>query len=136
MPDWSRRFIAIVSRLAPGANRREFRAEWEAELAIDSSFARAAGALPDAWYLFRQQWSLHMLTQDIRYAVRLLRRRPAYTVVVLLTLAVGIGATTAMFSVINGVLIRPLPYPAADRLVTVWENDRINRKPRYPVAPA
>jgi putative ABC transport system permease protein len=136
MRDWSRRFIAVVSRLAPGADRREFRAEWEAELATDPSFARAAGALPDAWFLFRQQWSADMLTQDLRYAVRLLARRPAYTAIVILTLALGIGATTAVFSVVNGVLIRPLPYPAPQRLVTVWENDRLNMKPRYPVAPA
>jgi putative ABC transport system permease protein len=132
----SRRFVALVSRLAPRAARREFRAEWEAELATDPSFTRALGSVPDAWYLFRQQWSLDMLAQDIRYAVRLLGRRPAYTAVVLLTLAIGIGATTAMFSVINGVLIRPLPYPDAGRLVAVWENDRLNLKPRYPVAPA
>ena len=136
MSDLARRFVAVVSRLAPGASRREFRAEWEAELATDPTFARAAGALPDAWYLFRQQWSLDMLTQDIRYAARLLARRPAYTAIVLLTLALGIGATTAVFSVINGVLIRPLPYPAAGRLVSVWENDRLNLRPRYPVAPA
>ena len=136
MRDLPRRFVAIVSRLAPRAARREFRAEWEAELATDPSFARAAGALPDAWYLFRQQWSLDMLTQDIRYAVRLLARRPAYTTIVILTLALGIGATTAVFSVINGVLIRPLPYPASERLATVWENDRLNLRPRYPVAPA
>ena len=136
MPDLARRFVAIVSRLAPGAARREFRAEWEAELATDPTFARAAGALPDAWFLFRQQWSFAMLMQDVRYAVRLLARRPAYTALVLLTLALGIGATTAVFSVINGVLIRPLPFPAPARLVTVWENDRLNLKPRYPVAPA
>jgi hypothetical protein len=119
MADLVRRFIALVSRLAPGAARREFRAEWEAELAADPSFARAIGAVPDALFLARQQWSLQMLTQDVRYALRLLRRRPAYTAIVLLTLALGIGATTAVFSVISGVLIRPLPYPDAGRLLAV-----------------
>src|SRR4051812_4344430 len=136
MRDLPRRFIAVVSRLAPGAARREFRAEWEAELATDPSFGRAVGAVPDAWFLFRQQWSLDMLSQDLRYGVRLLARRPAYTAIVVLTLAIGIGATTAVLSVINGVLLQPLPYPDAARLVTVWENDRLNLKPRYPVAPA
>jgi len=136
MPDRVRRFIALVSRLAPVGARREFRAEWEAELAADPSFARAIGAVPDALFLARQQWSLQMLTQDVRYALRLLRRRPGYTAIVLLTLALGIGATTAVFSVISGVLIRPLPYPDAGRLLTMWENDRLNLKPRYPVAPA
>src|SRR5205823_12745738 len=59
---------------------------------------------------------------------------PAYTSLVLVTLAIGIGATTAVFSAIDTVLLRPLPYPDSARLVTVWENDRINRKPRYRVA--
>lgn len=58
--------------------------------------------------------------QDTRYALRLLLRQPAYTLFVVLTLTVGIGATTAVFSVVNGVVLRPLPFPDADRLVTVW----------------
>jgi len=136
MRDRLRRFIAIASRLAPRGARREFRAEWEAELATDPSFVRAVGALADAWSLQRQQWSLDMLQQDIRYGLRVLAGRPLYTALVAVTLAVGIGATTAVFSVINGVLLRPLPFPGDQRLVMIWENDRLNLKPRYPVAPA
>jgi len=136
MRETLRRFIALLSRLVPGAERREFRAEWDAELATDPSFTRAIGALSDAWCLHRQQWSLDMLSQDFRYGLRVLARRPVYTLLVILTLAIGIGATTAVFSVINGVLLRPLPYPDDQRLVVVWENDRLNLKPRYPVAPA
>lgn len=64
------------------------------------------------------------LLTDIRYAVRSLSRQPAFTMVAGGTLALGIGATTAIFSVANGVLLRPLPYPGADRLVAVWEDDR------------
>jgi putative ABC transport system permease protein len=131
-----RRFIAVVSRLAPAARRREFRAEWDAELATDPSIGRALGAVPDALFLVRQQWSAEMIAQDIRYGARALTRRPAFTAIVILTLAVGIGATTAVFSVVNAVLLRPLPYPDPARLVMVWENDRLNGKPRYPAAPA
>jgi hypothetical protein len=59
------------------------------------------------------------MLSDLRFALRALRRRPAFTAMVVLTLALGIGANSAIFSVVNGVLLRALPYPESDRLIVV-----------------
>ena len=147
MPELARAIVRVASRIVPPHLRRDFREEWDAELSADRqadvarsgrprSVTRALGSVPDAIYLASRQWSVDMLLQDVRYAFRVLRQRAAYTALVVLTLGVGIGAATAVFSAIDAVLLQPLPFRNPSQLVQVFENDRVNQKPRYPVAPA
>lgn len=114
-----------------------WRQEWEAELQWrerkiaewDKLDARnkldllrhSAGAFIDALWLQPKRWEDEMV-QDLRFGVRMLVRHKGFTFVAVMTLALGIGANTAMFSVVNAVLLRPLPFQNAERMVLLWGN--------------
>ncbi|MGH7568096.1 MAG: ABC transporter permease [Gemmatimonadales bacterium] len=74
------------------------------------------------------------LVHDLRYALRQLRTHPGFTAVAVMTLALGIGANTAIFSVVDGVLLRPAPFTDMDRLMMVWETDRKSGTAREPAS--
>jgi predicted permease len=77
---------------------------------------------------------MRMLLEDLRFAARALARRPLFAGIVAATLALGIGGNVAVFSIVDGVLLRPLPYRDPERLVIVWENDRLRGSDREAVS--
>ena len=77
---------------------------------------------------------METLWKDVRFGLKTLLRHPSTTLVALLTLALGIGANTAIFSVVNGVLLSPLPYPEPDQLVMIWESNPAAGFPRFAVS--
>ena len=91
------------------------------DLARITDECRAIGKRRERTMRWREMWET--VRHDVVFAVRQFVRSPGFTVVAILTLALGISATTAVFTVINGVLLRPLPYGEADRLVMVWNAD-------------
>jgi predicted permease len=128
MPRVDEAIVRLAAPLAPADIRSAWRREWEAELAwsrrrgsSDAARAmRAMGAVPHACWLRWDRWRIEMLWHDVTYAARTLVRRPGYSLLAIASLAVGIGANVAMFSAIHAVLLRPLPFPDPEQLVSIW----------------
>ena len=135
----ARGVIALMSAGAPAWRQDDLRREWLAELHVYAAglaanrrltriaqlrlLLRCCGAFFHVIWSWKHEWSLDMLMQDMRYGARMLRTRPGFSSVAILTLAIGIGATTAIFSAVHGVLLRPLPYPEPERLVRIYGLD-------------
>src|SRR5215510_9586095 len=133
---FSQYLITLISMIVPRRFRARFRQEWEAELEYREGLLarwgkldwgaklgllwRASSAFWDALWLQPRRLEDEMI-QDLRFGIRMLLKSPAFTLAAILSLAIGIGANTALFSVVNAVLWRPLPYPDAERLVRVGE---------------
>src|SRR5262245_2343979 len=132
---WLIRFIGVI---VPRRFRARFQQEWEAELEYREELLarwdrldwrnkfellwRSLGAFWDAMWLQRQRWEDEMI-QDLRFGVRMFLKHPAFTLIDVITLALGFGANTVIFSVVNAVVLRQLPYPEPERLIRLWESN-------------
>jgi putative ABC transport system permease protein len=127
---FARALVRTVARLVPRWQRRDWQREWDAELlhhALDPHepsgvVTRSTGAVADAVYLRSQALQLDVLVHDAALAWRNALRRPAFTLLVVLTLALGIGVNSAVFALLDRVLLRPLPFRDPSRLVFVWQS--------------
>jgi putative ABC transport system permease protein len=131
---WLIKFIGLI---VPRRLRAGWRQEWEAELRSREMLLaewdkldwrnkldllrRSVGAFWDAICLQPRRLEDEMF-QDLRYGARMLLRQRAFTIAAVMALALGIGANTAVFSVVNAVLLRPLPYQNSDRMAMIWGN--------------
>ena len=96
----------------------------------------SAGAVRHAAWLRKAEWRVEIVSQDIRYALRGLIKRPLFAAVVVVTIGLGIGANTAIFSVVNGVILTALPYDGPNQLVMVWEHNIPRSQPENVASPA
>ncbi len=129
--------IALIGIIVPLRLRADWRQEWEAELQhrelllatwdrLDfrnklELMRRSTSAFWDALWIQRQRWEDEMF-QDLRYGIRMLLKRPGFTLTAIFTLSLGVGASTAIFSAVNPILFESLPYPEARQMMMLWDH--------------
>jgi putative ABC transport system permease protein len=144
--------VRLFGAIVPGRWRADWQAEWEAEVrhrweSLDRRHRldwraqmdlvrRAFGAFPDAAWLRRQFTSDADIVHDVRHGVRTLRQSPAFTLAAVAILALGMGGTVSIASMLDTLIFRPLPYEDADSIVTVWQRHAARGGVREDVAPA
>ena len=137
------RFYGFLLRLYPASFRAEYGEEMRRLFARRLREANGPGDTAALWLatvldVAVSAWRTHadLLRLDVRYAARALSRAPGFAVTAILVAGVGIGAATASYSVLDHVLVRPLPFAEADRLVDLWENDTLHGYGRTELSPA
>ena len=133
--EWWRKLLFLFRRQQFDRDLEEemrFHLDMKSQDAVPAAARQRFGNAALLQELSREAWgwtALEQLGQDLRYALRTMRKNPGFTAVVTLTLALGIGVNTAIFSLVDRLLLRPLPFPQSDRLATLYF-----RVPSYPSA--
>jgi putative ABC transport system permease protein len=125
--------VRVACAFAPLRDRKDLRAQWEAELLhrwqrkeedVQATLLWSLGAFQHAWYLFRTEYTMDLIWQDLKYGLRALNRSRGLIALAVLSLAIGIGANSSIFSAVDVFMLRPLPYPDSEQLYTVWTNNQ------------
>jgi putative ABC transport system permease protein len=143
--------LRSIRAIVPAGIRQDWLREWEAEIRHRWSTVnrgpqtrwqdqadvvrRSTGAISDAAWLRQQFTADHDVMRDVQYALRMVARRPVISTLAVAVLAIGIGGTVAVFSVVDTLLLRELPYHKPDEIVTIWLTNRGHPGEREGVAP-